>query len=173
MSTTLTRFYSNEIPDHRGRFLRTIQTWGPDRLESVHDYIQWLFPLPEPSPVNPEAPVLDNQTIAEFRASIELRDALLRSFRMMVEFYGWTVTDEPAIAKSPRFDQAAANWLHPNNHNHLRITRILRSVHLLGLEAYADAFFRALIALYHSPLGDEQITSTTFSYWQNAANSHL
>lgn len=171
MSTTLTRFYRHEIPDHRGRFLRDIQAWDRDRLESVHDFIQWLFPLPERSPVNPEAPVLDRQTIEEFRNGAELREALLRSLRLMADFYGFTVTDEPSFVRSPSFAKAASNWMQPGNHNHPRITRILRAIRLLGLPEYSDAFFRALIELYHSEFGDERITSTTFSYWQNAANS--
>ena len=42
-------FYSGTEPDHRGRYLHEIQRWSDDQLEKVHDYIQWLFPLPEPS----------------------------------------------------------------------------------------------------------------------------
>jgi hypothetical protein len=60
-------FYSGEAPDDRGRFLREIQQWPDQRLESVHDFIQWMFPLTEPSPVNPDAPVLDRRAEAKPR----------------------------------------------------------------------------------------------------------
>jgi hypothetical protein len=52
-------FYSGVEPDHRGRYLHEIQKWPDDQLESVHDYIQWLFPLPERSGFNVSAPVLN------------------------------------------------------------------------------------------------------------------
>ena len=44
--------------DHRGRLLSHILGFSLDELEFHHDYIQWLFPLPEPSGANPSAPLL-------------------------------------------------------------------------------------------------------------------
>lgn len=41
-----------------GHALRDIQAFDHDQLEFTHTYIQWLFPLPEASTINPEAPVL-------------------------------------------------------------------------------------------------------------------
>jgi hypothetical protein len=69
-------FYSGKTPDDRGRYLKDIQQWPDHRLESVHDFIQWMFPLREPSGVNPGAPVLDPATIAEFRSNTGLQDNL-------------------------------------------------------------------------------------------------
>ena len=54
----LLRFYRLEGADARGRTLAEIWSWDAARLEGVHDYIQWLFPLPEPSAFNPQAPIL-------------------------------------------------------------------------------------------------------------------
>ena len=45
-SDPLLRFYRLEGTDARGRSLEEIWTWEAGRLEAVHDYIQWLFPLP-------------------------------------------------------------------------------------------------------------------------------
>ena len=42
-------FYRLEAPDARGRMLHDIWRWDSARLETVHDYIQWLFPLDVPS----------------------------------------------------------------------------------------------------------------------------
>src|ERR1700724_2057723 len=52
-------FYSGTEPDHRGRYVHEIQAWPDDQLEAIHDYIQWLFPLPERSGFNVAAPVLN------------------------------------------------------------------------------------------------------------------
>src|ERR1051326_6842308 len=101
-------FFSGEAPDDEGRYLHDIQRWPDHRLESVHDFIQWMFPLPEPSPVNPDAPVLDAATIAEIRARPELQENLRASWMRMKRFY-----------------EGTRHWITPGNHNHLRITRIL------------------------------------------------
>lgn len=48
------------------------------------------------------------------------------------------------LAPSVQFKRAARNWWTPFSHNHLRITRIIRSLRVLGLEEEAGAFFEAL-----------------------------
>ena len=57
-------------------------------------------------------------------------------------------------------------WLRPHNHNFLRITRILRSLSLLGCEPQAAALFAWLRHLYD--LNPTLIGSQTFGYWQKA-----
>ena len=69
VNSRIIEFYSGTEPDPRGRYLKEIQRWPDDRLEKFHDYIQWLFPLPEPSGFNVAAPVLNRESIEEFRAS--------------------------------------------------------------------------------------------------------
>ena len=46
MPSRIIGFYNCTESDHRGRYLRELQEWPDDQLESVPDYIQWLFPLP-------------------------------------------------------------------------------------------------------------------------------
>jgi hypothetical protein len=88
MTSLIILFYSGRQPDDRGRYLDDIQKWSDDRLESVHDFIQWMFPLREPSGVNPTAPVLDAATIAEFRSRPDVQEKLRASFTRMLKFYG-------------------------------------------------------------------------------------
>jgi hypothetical protein len=172
-SRALLGFYSGDLPDHRGRFLADILQWPDDRLESVHDFVQWLFPLSEPSPVNPHAPVLDAATIAVFRERPELQRNLHLSFLRMIRFYGLEVEADSAIRPAPNFVQRAAVWLRPNNHNHLRITRIVKCLRTLGAEEAAASFYACLERIY----GDERskaqsrISRDTFVYWQAAAES--
>jgi len=85
-SSWIIRFYEGEAPDDRGRSLRQIWRWPDEKFERVHDYIEWLFPLPEPSSFNPEAPILDEETIREFRTRPELRASLRSSFLRMLAF---------------------------------------------------------------------------------------
>src|SRR5580700_986798 len=89
VNARIIRFYSGTQPDHRGRYLHEIQVWTDKQLESIHDYIQWLFPLPEPSGFNTAAPVLTPESIREFRTRPELQQKLPGSFLRMMTFYGF------------------------------------------------------------------------------------
>jgi hypothetical protein len=169
----LIAFYSGEKPDHAGRYISQIQAWNDAQLESVHDYIQWLFPLPEPSPVNPFAPVLEHETIETFRKAAQLRTILHNSLARMLRFYGFEQAGDGQVIEAANFKNRARNWLTPGNHNHLRITRIIRSTRLLGLESESAAFFDALKALYATQQGSSNISRITYSYWQQASQPEV
>jgi hypothetical protein len=169
----LIAFYRDGARDDAGRTLASILAWDDYRLESVHDFIQWLFPLPEPSGANPSAPVLDDAAIAAFRASPSLRERLRASLDRMLRFYGFSwdpaASAPPALLLAPNFPDRSRNWLSLMNHNHLRLTRILRSTRLLGLAAESSALFAALDAIYRE--FPDRITPRTFAYWVAAAEA--
>lgn len=148
--------------------MNQIQEWPDDRLEAVHDFIQWLFPLAEPSPVNPLAPVLDRETVEAFAARPELRESLRVSFLRMLRFYGIEMRPGPpqTVGLAANFPERAANWLHPGNHNHLRITRILKSLALLGLTEEASAFLECLETIYAEHPG--RISAVSLRFWRAA-----
>jgi hypothetical protein len=56
-------------------------------------------------------------------------------------------------------------WAYPN-HNWLRVSRVLRSLTLLGLEERARAFYAWLDGVYRG--GRFPIPADTFHYWTNA-----
>jgi len=51
------------------------------------------------------------------------------------------------VLRAPFFAERAKNWVTPGNHNHLRITRVLKSLRLLGLEPETAGFFECLAFL--------------------------
>ena len=160
-------FYSGKDPDDQGRSLAELQRWPDDALEAYHDFIQWMFPLREPSGVNPGAPTLDDATIAEFRARPELQANLRVSFVRMLRFYGFELKNDPVqVVLGADFEENSSNWLSPWNHNYLRITRILKSLGLLGLEPEAHAFLACLTDVFHAQSGHSAISTETFRYWQ-------
>ena len=75
----LVAFYRGEGRDHRGRLLSHIHQYDFDALERHHDYIQWLFPLPEPSGANLSAPLLTLQDIETFHREEPLRAVFIRA----------------------------------------------------------------------------------------------
>jgi hypothetical protein len=165
-------FFSGERPDSEGRYLRDIQKWPDGPLESIHDFIQWMFPLAEPSPVNPDAPVLDADTISAIRTNSVLQRALRASWLRMLDFYGLEVRDQ-GVECAHSFAIKSQNWLRPGNHNHLRITRILKCLRLLGLEQEALAFFACLRSIYELERAQTRpgITERTFRFWEEAAGA--
>ena len=169
----LLRFYRLEGRDARGRTLSDVWAWDDARLESVHDYIQRLFPLPEPSAFNPAAPILTEATVEAFRADPHLQQRLLRSLATMLDFYGLALAagagGAPRIEPAVAFAAKSRGWLHPGNHNHLRLTRILTSLRLLGLEDHARALYACLAAIARDH--PHAVSATTLAYWRNAAAS--
>jgi hypothetical protein len=163
-------FYLGKVRDHAGRSIDEIWGYSFDKLELHHDYIQWLFPNPTPSPVNPEAPVLDRAAEAEFSRSEELRKRLMKSFEMMLRFYGfvlhWREGGAPVVERSPDFHARAENWLTPHNHNHLRLTRIMLCLTHCGLGSEARALLDPLIGLARSY--PQSITMETLGFWRRA-----
>jgi hypothetical protein len=167
----LVAFYRDGAPDDDDRTLAQILGWDDHRLEAIHDYIQWLFPLPEPSGANPSAPTLDDATVQAFRSTPVMRDRLRQAFLRMLRFYGlaWADGAQPNISRAGNFAIRSHEWLSPMNHNHLRLTRILRSLRLLGLEAESSGFFDELKAIHQEFPG--RITERTFDYWREAASN--
>lgn len=164
-------FYCSRIKDHRGRSLDDLQDQNHDALEANHDYIQWLFPLPEPSQFNPDAPLLTEADMAAFRSNPALRQKLITSFRIVLRFYGVDAIAMLAgvqVLPTPDYEAQIRNWLTPHNHNYLRITRILRCLSLCGLEHLAQALLKRLEIIYQQHA--EVIGEETMNYWRDAVN---
>jgi hypothetical protein len=164
----LTDFYRCETTDIEGRRIEEIWGWSDDELEVVHDFAQWLFPLPEPSMYNPDAPRLSREDIAIFREDPTLQANVRKSLKRILTFLGLVMTGSQVV-EGPNFSERAAVVWHAPNHNWLRVTRILRSLMLLGLEKEAGALYRWLDATYASRRFP--ITAETFAYWA-AAEEH-
>jgi hypothetical protein len=163
-------FYRGEGRDHRGRLLSHILGFNFDELEFHHDYIQWLFPLPEPSGANPSAPLLSSSDIAAFTSDESLRKALLRSFELMLQFYGMDLDAGGGtvdVTRAGHFEERSRVWLTTGNHNFLRISRMLRSMTLLGLRDHARALLNQLETIYAEKA--ETVGTTTMGYWRRAA----
>lgn len=146
MSYDVLDFYLEQSPDYKGRTLSDIITMSDYQLEIVHDYIQVLFPIPEPSKFNEYAPILTDEEAALIRESIIARRSFINVVNKMCEFYG-------------KYN----HWCMPMNHNLLRITRIIRCVSLiLGFEA-AEKVFNKFISL--CAMNDFIIDQETLNYW--------
>jgi hypothetical protein len=167
----LLAFHAGTATDDQARTLDQILQWDDARLERTHDYIQWLFPNQVPSPVNPSAPVVTARHRQAFAQRPELRQNLLRALQRMLDFYCLQSTTEQGMTRiSPSADWPTKHprWLTRGNHNHLRLTRILKCLNLLGLPDQATALFASLDAIAHGEEG-AAISQTTHQFWKDAA----
>jgi len=173
MRDPIVEFYRGQRPDAEGRLIDDIWSWDHATLEAVHDYIQWLFPLRHASGVNPDAPLIGPETIAAFEADEALRARLVRSFELMLDFYGLALERDPAggfiVRTSAAFSERSRNWLRPRNHNFLRITRILTCLRTLGLPEHAATFFACLAGICDS--GARDVVGDSFRFWRSAAGA--
>jgi hypothetical protein len=161
----LTEFYRGHGVDSEGRTLADLWNYSLEEMEAIHDFIQWMFPLAEPSRFNPAAPLLTAADIAAFHAEPQLREDLLRSFQKFLTFLGLGYT-EGRVVPSAEGARRREVFSAPN-HNWLRITRVLKSTRILGLETASRALFDALSELRRS--GEAPIPADTFRFWQEAA----
>ncbi|KAF2762434.1 hypothetical protein EJ05DRAFT_471460 [Pseudovirgaria hyperparasitica] len=81
-----------------------------------------------------------------------------------------TNDEDITIVKAPTSARRFQNWVMRFNHNHLRITRILRSLRVLGLTKEADAFFAALESV-QAERG--KFSDTSLKYWRRAVEQPL
>jgi hypothetical protein len=163
-------FYESSAPDDRGRFYDEILRFDDERLEDVHDFIQWLFPLRESSGANPGAPRLDEVAIEAFHTRPALRAALRRALDRMLAFYGF-VWETDRIVRGPAFTERSG-WLEPGNHNHLRLTRIMQALRVLGEPQRAQALYDVLAEIYREDRhnGRQRISERTFEFWTDAVS---
>jgi hypothetical protein len=162
----LVDFYRGEATDSEGRFVQDIWSWGDEEWEEIHDFIQWLFPLLEPSRFNADAPLLTQQDMIAFQSDEFLRANVRKSFERTLTFLGLSLRGDGTVVEGTNFSTRTPDvWSFPN-HNFLRITRVLRSLRLPGLIAEAEALYARLDTFYRGRMFP--ILADTFCYWTEA-----
>ena len=89
-----------------------------------------MFPLDEPSPALSSAPVLSDFDIDEIKENRLAIENLEKSARWFLGFL-----------------ERNDHWVTDCDHNHLRITRVIKSLRLLASDEAADEFRDKVIAL--------------------------
>lgn len=148
--SAITLFLEGTGTDHRGRSVLEVLAFDDHELEVVHDYIQWLFPLPQASAFNPFAPVLSSTDIDALRQSAQAKENLATAAKRMLQFYSHN-----------------SHWLTAMDHNHLRISRIIRSLALILGPDDAQCFHRQILDLVHR--ADYPVAQQALEHWRQAA----
>lgn len=159
-------FYEETGPDGSGRMIDEVLSKSHLWLERSHDVIQWLFPLREPSNFNPEAPLLDDDTVAYFKNALEKKQgSLYRNFTQAIsyflDFLGIRQT-ETGFDISESFQAQHYTWME-FNHNSLRITRFLACLSIFGMNEFASNLLE-----FMKKIAGGNVSANTMSYWEGA-----
>ena len=116
-------------------------------LESCHSFIQWLFPNRERG-LNYQAPILTQEESDEMRKDPAVLARIRTSLDVMLEFYGMSLINLPsgelAVRRNPATWSKCIRNLAWSSHNWLRISRILKFLTDVGMEAEKMAWLRRL-----------------------------
>ena len=148
---SLVNFLNGSDPDHLGRYLQDIWAFDDSAIEHTHDFIQWVFPLSEKSMSVLGAPTLISDDINEIRTSEVARANLERSGQWYLGFL-----------------ERNDHWISSYNHNHLRITRSIKSLGLLVSQNAAEVFLSSVfqIADYRISI----VSQDAIKFWKSALN---
>ena len=142
-------FLDDKGTNHSGKTFKDILSMNNEDLEDEHDYIQWLFPLKEPSQFATDAPVLSDIDIEEIQSNQNIQTNLLKGLDKITSFYINT-----------------NHWLCEHDHNHLRITRIIKSLVLLVDIDKAEHFYDTII--YRVTHSKDKVSPDNIKYWTDA-----
>ena len=146
---SLVDFLKGTGPDHQGRFLRDIWDFDDTTIEQTHDFIQWMFPLTEKSMSVPGVPTLSAEDVEAIRASEVARTNLEKSAEWYLGFL-----------------QQNDHWIKSYDHNHLRITRVIKALDLLLSQRAALTFLNSVLEV----AGDRvnSVSQDAIRFWKAA-----
>lgn len=165
MTARVLHFYCDGGTDSSGRTLDDMIAMSDRELEFHHDIIQWMFPLHEASNFNPDCPLVDEKSAAKLRADPNAQTRMREVLDRFVSFLGFKRDESGHYESDRKLAANRANWQTPHNHNLLRITRVIRSLRLFGLEAESQHFFDAV---YESASKSGCLNERTAGYWRLA-----
>ena len=143
-------FYQGVGTDAEGRTFYEALAMTDQQMEAGHHWIQWAFPLPEASKKQPTAPVATQDDLNI------LATQPVAKMRVLV-----------ALGRFIQFLDQTQEWRRPRDHNHLRITRVIRSLALVGHNDVAYEFAEYVKAVVGKVVGKEVIW-----YWNEALKRH-
>jgi len=158
----ITDFFIKNGEDNNGRMLLNILSWNDNKLDAVHNCIQWMFPLYERSLHYLDSTILDDDDIEIIKNSDVAKRNIKLIFERMCKFFGICDFEDTRKHKM---------WCYSGNHNMLRITRIIRSLRLFGLDKEAKRFYDAVLDIATSE--GNRVSKNTLDYWNDALNGNL
>ena len=147
--SVILHFLEGNQTDIYGRMLSDIWKFNDKKIDNEHNFIQWIFPTQIPSASVPGSPVLQIEEIKLIRESETALENLYKSSEWYLDFLERNIF-----------------WIKPYDHNHLRITRAIQSLRLLGDPDEADFFRDFIFRLVGTD--KNKIPQKTIKFWEDA-----
>jgi len=157
------RFYLGEKVHPNGKTIHEILNLDGPQMGHTGGVIQWLFPLTTPSRHVPSAPTLSSTELTVFRTEPKLREQYIVSVNRFLERLGISVHGSSGSIL-PDFHMRK-KWMYPSYHAFMPITRILRSLKLLGFPIEFSTL-RKLLLLCNKRCGS-RIDRATLDIWEH------
>ncbi len=140
------KFYRGELTTPQDGFsIHDVLRFSDEELEDKHMYVQWVFPNPTLSKLQPSAarqPLTEDAALELKRDTTASNRALQMVIRML-EFWGMDITDEGYV-RIFNEDRFAAKLQKPD-HNQQRMTRMLIFLKCMGWMDLMEAIREVLI----------------------------
>ena len=146
----LEQFLNGTGEDNYGRTYFQLLNQTDKELEHNHKYIQYLFPISKKSIHAMYAKTVTKGEISQWHLE-KIRENMHNAYERMMRFY-----------------ETNDYWITPYNHNYKRLSRMLESLRLFGLDEEANELFSYLSELYS--ICPTIIGERTYSYWKASNN---
>jgi hypothetical protein len=154
------RFLAGE-KNHQGYTYQDYLDKDWDEFEKCSGHFQWLFPLHEESNFNSQAPIVTEADIDfyDYKMDDKTWNTIRSNLGKGVKRYRYQLGLQPK--DNVLIDEWARRW----DHNHLRITRAIRSLRLFDLEDTARTQLFNPVITYAKRFDKD---GTTLLYWWKA-----
>jgi len=142
-------FLKGNEPDVYKRYLKDIWMMSGDQIENKHNFIQWIFPLNVKSNAVPSSPILTKKEIICIKKSEIVQKNIKKSAEWFLKFLS-----------------SNSYWICQNNHNHYRITRVIKSLRLIHSNEEAEKFKNSIMNLIQG--NEKKINLTNIQYWKDS-----
>ena len=143
-------FLSNGGVDFKGRTLEMIWSFTDEQIESIHDFVQIIFPLAKPSESTFHGYYLSSQEIInKIKGNQTAKENILKSSKWYFSFLKRNIW----------------LWNRKYDHNQLRITRVIECLRLLVSEQEADKFYENVLKIIED---DNRINEISLNFWNKA-----
>ena len=148
MTSELVKFHLNGGKNRSNYSLEDILKFNDKRIEGTHDFIQWVFPTTEKSSAVFYAPKLSDADLVILANSTVMLSNLERTTEWYLDF----------LLRN-------SFWKKQYDHNHLRITRVIKSLGTL----HGNALASWLLTQVKNSAGNKlDKMKTAVEYWDAA-----
>lgn len=125
----LREFLKNNETDIYHRYISEIWSFNDEQIETTHNFIQFLFPLTQPSKNSLNKIYINSDDLLyELKSDKKVRESIIYSSNWYFSFL-----------------ERNQHWQTYYDHNHLRISRVIESLNVIVSKRQANRFYKQVL----------------------------